>query len=257
MRPLVAVGGLIVPGEQLGGVQKRLEIACAEAGFPDGEEFKWSPGKDQWMRANLIRHDRRRFFEEVLMCLAESGVEAVVVLEDVESTTATGASTPEEDVVVLFLERIANRLRETSNTGIVLTDRPGGGRSNEDAFLEACSETVQRGTRFVDLRDVILGVYSAPSNLSRLLQAADVVTGCTTALVAGEAAYAPEVFATVKQLLPRKHDRVGGTSLKIHPDFRYANLYHWLADDSHFVRYPLAVPLPILGRPYPLGPDTF
>jgi hypothetical protein len=209
------------------------------------------------MGKNLVGEARRLFFLSVLEVVRKANVEAIVVLEDTESSTATGCDTPQEDVVLMFLERIATRLRETQSQGVVLTDRPGGGRSQEDDFLEGCANAVQSGTRFVDLKDVVLGVYSAPSNLSHLLQAADLVTGCTAALVAGESRFAPAVFPDVKPLFPRRLGRIGGLSLKIHPDFRYCNLYHWLAGDMYFVRYPFGQPMPIEGRPYFSGPGSF
>lgn len=257
MRPLVAVGGLIIPGESLSRVQDRLEQLCADVGFPKGEEFKWSPSRNQWMYGNLVREDRRAFYRRVLAELSDAHAEAIVVLEDVESSTATGCASAQEDVVVMFLERIANRLRDTRNQGIVVTDRPGGGRSEEDQFLDDCAGAVERGTRFVALRDAILGVYSAPSTLSRLLQAADLITGCTAALFSGEAKFAPDVFPDIRPLFPRKLGRIGGASLKVHPDYRYCNLYHWLAADELFVRYPMGVPMPLAGRPYFHGPDEF
>jgi hypothetical protein len=51
-------------------------------------------------------------------------------------------------------------------------------------------------------------------------------------------------------MFPRDFGRIGGLGLKIHPDFRYANLYHWLLGDSHFVRYQSGYPLPFKSRPY-------
>jgi hypothetical protein len=43
---------------------------------------------------------------------------------------------------------------------------------------------------------------------------------------------------------------IGGTGVKIHPDFRYANLYYWLLDDSHLRPGWKATPLPLKARPY-------
>jgi len=75
--------------------------------------------------------------------------------------------------------------------------------------------------------------------------------------VAGETRFAPDVFQHIKPMFPRKYDRIGGPSLKIHPDFRYSNLYHWLCGDSHFVRYQTGIPMPLKGRHYFAGPDQY
>ena len=66
MGPLVATGGLIVPAETCGQLEMAVNQACADAGFPDGEKFKWSPGRKTWMRSNLVEDDRRDFFLRVL-----------------------------------------------------------------------------------------------------------------------------------------------------------------------------------------------
>lgn len=44
---------------------------------------------------------------------------------------------------------------------------------------------------------------------------------------------------------------VGGTGVKIHPDFRHGNLY-WLLGDSHL----RGKPLPLKTRPYSSSPDV-
>jgi hypothetical protein len=76
------------------------------------------------------------------------------------------------------------------------------------------------------------------SKLSRLVQLADVVTACSTSYVAGEARYAPTIFKDgIRPLLREDFGCTGGRGLKLHPDFRYRNLYHWLLGDEHYVRY--------------------
>jgi hypothetical protein len=84
----------------------------------------------------------------------------------------------------------------------------------------------------------------------RCLQAADLITASVTAFVAGENKFSPPVFAAILPLFPKDFGRIGGLGLKIHPDFRYANLYHWLLGDSHFVRHQVGSPLPFEKSPY-------
>ena len=91
----------------------------------------------------------------------------------------------------------------------------------------------------------------------RLLQVADLVTSCTTAHVAGRDRYSEPLFDQwVFPLLHRGHaGRVGGYGLKLHPDFRYANLYHWLLGDQQFGRNGAFVTLPDRDRWYPSSAD--
>jgi hypothetical protein len=92
------------------------------------------------------------------------------------------------------------------------------------------------------------------SRRSRLLQLADVVTGCTTALVCGEEAWAPALFSSIKPLLDGSETRKGGVGLKIHPDLLYANLYHWLLGDTHLWKGSTGFGLPRSGLPYGTSP---
>ena len=104
---------------------------------------------------------------------------------------------------------------------------------------------------------IIVNVLFSPSRFSRLLQVASVITSCSIAAVSGENEFSPVVFASVKGLLAREGDRIGGVGLKLHPYFMYANLYHWLLGDSHFWKSGTRFPLPLACYPYSSHPNTF
>ena len=116
---------------------------------------------------------------------------------------------------------------------------------DEERFLAACLQTLLSGTDYVDFDRVALNVLTTPSRWIRTLQLADVVTSCTTAFLSGEDRFSPPVFEAVRPLMAASLGRIGGVGLKLHPDGRYANLYHWLVDDEVFVRYPTGTPLPL------------
>ena len=260
MGPLVAIGGIVVPGDHVRGLEREIDDARGQSGFPPGEEFKWSPDRNQWMYANLVGDPRRDFFMEVLRLAGASGAEALIVVEDSKHARATaGAPSPEADVTRMFLERADNylRLASVNDDGVVIADRPGGGRREEDRFLLECLETLQVGTKYVKPQRIALPVLAARSDLVRLAQLADVVTACTLSRVAGGKQYAPPVFDAIRPLLLRDGPRIGGIGLKIHPDFVYANLYHWLLGDTHHVKLLMGIPFPLVGRPYAGNPDRY
>lgn len=134
----------------------------------------------------------------------------------------------------------------------MIVDQPGGNRSDEARFLHDCLQILQTGTTYVKPTSIAINVLSASSSLVRLIQLADVITSCTTAMVSGETPYSPVIFQHVKKLLFSNQGRIGGYGLKIHPDFRYINLYHWLLQDSEFP--PESRPLPWADRPYYADP---
>jgi hypothetical protein len=44
--------------------------------------------------------------------------------------------------------------------------------------------------------------------------------------------------------------RKGGIGLKIHPDYRYANLYHWLINDTDWYKRNSGISIPFSDLPY-------
>jgi Protein of unknown function (DUF3800) len=250
MGPLVAVGGVHVRDENVRDLELQIDAICAEYGFPVGQEFKWSPGEELWMRTNLVQQRRTDFFAAVLAAAREAGASAMVIIEDKDRRTAGEATTHEEDVVNLFLERVNLHLGGVARQGIVIVDRPSGGRAAEDRFLARCLDTLQTERGYVRHDRIALNVLATHSASVRLLQLADLVTGCTLAYIAGESRWSPPVFEQIKPTLREEMGRIGGVGVKIHPDFRYGNLYHWLLGDDYLVRGMSGFGLPLRGRPY-------
>jgi hypothetical protein len=235
MGPLVSVGGIHVPGEKVRKLELALDELCRETGFPEGEEFKWSPRKNSWEYLNLKFEDRDEFHVRALRLANDVGATAIVVLADTTKGKAhRAAASHEEDVTRMFLERAEAQLGPAH--GLVVADRPGGGRQAETQFLARVLETLRTGTAYTQLTHLALAV-STDSKLSRLLQLADVVTACTTNYIAVEPRFAPPIFEAIRPLLRTDYGCIGGRGVKIHPDFRYGNLYHWLLGDERFVRY--------------------
>ncbi|MEW6046610.1 MAG: DUF3800 domain-containing protein [Bacillota bacterium] len=252
--PIISRPQQLIPEESVRTLDERFGAICGQCGFPGSEEFKWSAPTNSWMRSGLTGEPRQRFFRSILQAAADYGAVVIVMVEDTNFQPASRDSrSPEEDVTRMFLERVDNEARARRSRVVIVTDRPGGGRTDEDKFLESCLATIRLGTEYTKLRRISL-TLSAPSHLSRLIQLADVVTSCTLARVAGEARYAPPVFAGIIPLMRGTEHRRGGLGLKIHPDGRYVNLYHWLLGDTGFYDAGMVHPLPCPYRPYANDP---
>jgi hypothetical protein len=244
MGPLVAVGGVHVSGTAVRDLELGLDALCTEAGFPAGEEFKWSPPKGSWMRKELIAEAREAFFLLAMALARNAGATAIVAMEDTRKVKASAESpTHEDDVTMMFLERAHSQVLP-GRTALVVFDRPGGDHRDDFVFLSSCIDKLRTGTAYTKLDKLALAL-STDSKLSRLLQLADVITACSTSFVAGEPRWSPPVFRDgVLPMLREDYGRKGGCGLKIHPDMRYGNLYHWLLGDTQFVRYQAGIPLP-------------
>jgi hypothetical protein len=249
---LIGIGGVYVPGDAVGPLERAIESLCSDLGFPAGEQFKWSPGKKEtFMKAKLVSDARLRFFESLPTLAKQHQASAFVVIEDKSANPARkDSNTHEEDATALFLERADWTFRQNRRDGLVIVATPSGGPSEDGNFLSRCLELRATGTEFSILGCIPLGVITVPARQIRLIQLADVITSCVVARVAGESNYSPLVFDLLKPMLRRELGRIGGVGLKIHPDFTYANLYHWLLGDTHFWRGNSGRPLPFKTYPF-------
>lgn len=254
---VVAVGGISIDAAAARELENALNDFCHnEVGFPSREPFKWSPAKDHWMRANLVGEDRVRFITDVLTLAGKYGAVALVNVSDTTKQLATkSADKHEMDVLVMALERFNYSIK--SDLGMVIVARPSGGRTDEDAFLADCAEIVSTGTSYAKFENLATNILTMPFNNSRVLQVADLVASITTAMVAGHTEYAGPVFEPVKKILRSDLGRIGGVGLKIHPDFSYVNLYHWLLGDEFYKRGSVGYPLPDRRFPFRDGPDAY
>ena len=157
----------------------------------------------------------------------------------------------------LLLERVQNQT-PTEQLALIIADKPSGGSTRtNDRFVSDCLETLRTGTSVLASLNRICMVLTCSSHLSRCLQFADVFTSCLTAFVAGEDHWSPLIANPMRVLLRTEQGRVGGCGVKLHPDYRYANLYHWLFGDQYFWRFNLGNLLPLAGRPYATSPQRF
>lgn len=265
MGKLVAIGGYYIDAQNINDLESTLNRICIDTGFPDDcskGEFKWSPSRKLWMWESLRNEERTNFYEKILAAAKDLGVEARVVIESCKhGVAAKGSPNHQSSATKLFLERAQRTLTQKNEYGLIIIDRPSGGRVDEDSELTQCIETLQSGTDFVEFDRIALNVLSSPSKFVRTIQLADLITSCTLSYIAGEDKFAPETFKHIKPLLLKEKDVIGGYGVKIHPGFKYGNLYHWLLGDEKIYRYDHSTrsynstPLPEEERSYSTSPN--
>lgn len=92
MGDLFAAGGIKILEEQLVPFHQAIDDLCLRYRFPKGQEFKWSPGKELWMRYNLIGQQRTAFFSEAFTIAVAHHAKGIFVMADSVSASATGAT---------------------------------------------------------------------------------------------------------------------------------------------------------------------
>lgn len=185
----------------------------------------------------------------------EHEARAIVVCWDTGRTTLKGTRAFDKCIDYLF-ERMAVHLEKRDANAILVADRPGRGKNQEEQFLSDFVQRIQSGTVHVSPDRILLNVLTTPSNLVRQLQLADLVTGITTAMVCGLDKYAGPLFPTVQQLLIENHlGGIAGTGLKLFPDELLNLYYHVLGEDTFWrVGKGAGIGLPDAKSPYASGP---
>jgi hypothetical protein len=253
---LVAAGAVIISESVFKTVEDQIDTICKKYGFPDREPFKWSPSRDLWMYKNLVDENRRSFFAEIIDSAAVANAELAFIACDADCQPATKSDSPERDAVTLLIERIDACFHHGDSRGIIIADRKTREARHEEKFISDCLQVLREGTEFV-LPKTIFMTLTCPSRQSRLLQLADLITSCTLAFVSGETVHSPTTFQRIRPLFPKRGGRTGGVGVKLHPDFKYANMYHWLFEDTHYWRVSVGVPLPLTDRPYATSADKW
>lgn len=234
LAPLVAVGGIVVKASQLRSFISEIDKACSDAGFPSGEKFKWSPGKELWMSSGLKGSDRADFFKAIIAVSKKHEVEALVVCEEEGNSTATGAATAELDVIKLILEKVEAYCQKQRVDAMVIFDRPGGGMKEVENFLGDCMESIIAGTNYVKNERLLVPPLASPSAFCRPLQVADLVVSSTTAAVSGEDKYSAGMVKELKELYYQPRGYIAGWGVKLWPKWRLTNLYHWVLGEKRW-----------------------
>jgi hypothetical protein len=104
MRPLIGIGGVQITAEQIGDIENEINELCIKYCFPDGEEFKWSPSRDSYMRNNIKGERRVDFYNKLFEISTKYEATAIVVASDNNCAFADDSSTThDEDVTTMFL----------------------------------------------------------------------------------------------------------------------------------------------------------
>lgn len=251
MQSMVAVGGLMIDHTQARKLETEIDQICKLYGFPDREPFKWSSKNGSWLRENLRDENRSNFYRDVLVMAKEHSGIGMVCAVDPSMKAANPGRNAQEDSLLLALERFDWILTPQKESGMVIVARPSGGRPDEDKFLDGCVALVSQGTCYTKFTGLLATqILTTPYQNSRLLQIADLIVSITNAMIAGNTKYAGVTFPFVKDILHRDGDRINGVGVKIHPDFSYMNLYHWILGDKYIRRGKSGWSLPFENYPY-------
>jgi hypothetical protein len=230
---IISFGGVFVDSEALKSLTKEIDEVARRFELPFWTELKWSPRRADWIHSNLHGAARRDCYCEVLKLARDHGVRALVA-SWCKGRSSLSAAESFDRILDYTFERIGLHLMQLGTDGLIVSDRPGGGRKDEDDFLKRFFLRTKFGTGFVPPEPVLLNILTTDSKLVRLLQLADIVVGAVTAIIGGQDRYAIEPFEYIRPMLvTNAAGQIGGCGLKIAPD-RLENLYYWLLGESEY-----------------------
>jgi hypothetical protein len=231
---LVGFGGIFVSDTELRGLNDDVESIARRYGVPPGVEFKWSPDRSSWIYANLVDPQRAACYTEILDAARARRARALVAVVDLGRVALTEPAALRQSIAFVW-ERIEMNLSRPQRTGLIVADRPGGGKKEEDALLDDFLAMSAVGTGYVLPKNVVLNLLTTSSHLLRHLQIADLVTGATVAAVAGSR-WAAGLFPSVRPLLIQNAlGYIGGTGLKLWP-WASLNLYYHVLGETAYTR---------------------
>ncbi|MDO9518916.1 MAG: hypothetical protein Q7L19_01720 [Pseudohongiella sp.] len=245
MGKIVAYGGILVPSDRTLELSHVIDQIAEKAGIPDREEIKWSPRKNSWIYNNLGGEDRFNCYSSILKATEQAGATVIATVCDPEMRHLR-LEWGFERCVTYTLERVSAYTENLESQTVVISDRPSGGKREEDQFLLDYLDHIESDYNFMIKGNFALNMLTAPSHLVRLLQVADLVTAITTAMVSGQTKYAKDYFGLVMPMFAKNAlGSVGGTGLKVYPD-NLINLYHWVLGEQHFSKASrmAGIPLP-------------
>lgn len=235
MGMLVSFGGILLDETMLRPLQEQITSIRRDFDVPPGEELKWSPRKDSWIFQKLHGPDRTECYRRAIRAAREAGGCAFAVVFD-RGRRKVHQSVALRNCIDWCFERVTMCLQDRGAVGLMICDRPGGGKKEEDQLLGEVLETIEQGTDFVRPSSVPLNILTTASHLVAELQLADLIIGVTTAMVAGDTKYATPVFEEIKPMFHRNaYGTAGGAGLKLFPN-ALLNLHYWVGGEDTFWR---------------------
>lgn len=211
--PLRAIGGVLVAEAEVAGFDTDLRRIRREAGLAASERIGWTTN-------NVVRTDRDRRLHvhtTVLAAAMRRDIVSIVVVAD-------EASADRDELVRIFLARVASFLQERDEIAVVVADPADDGLSQTARELAEVPASAQDGSYPAETR-IVLPVLSAPSRQVPHLQLAGLVVGATAAVIAGQPESAPLAPLLTRLMARRTQNTAGGAGLVLLPE-RY-NLLHW------------------------------
>jgi hypothetical protein len=213
---LVGVGAVLFPESSLAAYSDAIRSLRQELGIPPDVELKWSPPDGSWLKTpegNAVRTPLRK---RMLTIAGDLGARTLAVVWD---RGRLGWPVPEtrREVLKYLYDKVSMCLMTLDDHAVVIADEPGGGPSDQKAWLAETLPLTDEGTYYTKPDRIVLPITTAPSHHVPHLQLADLVAGATTAAVAGNR-YALELKPELMAVAHRNfHGRVGGAGLTLWP----------------------------------------
>jgi|GEM_PF-1895349 hypothetical protein len=240
---LISLGGFAFKAENVKPFAEAFWAIYDAHKVPRDAELKWSPdGKTSWWVQPENRHLLTPVREAVLRAARDHEAVAFVVSWDTDES-GFQRQTPERLVLRFIFERVAMMLQNKPDIGVLIFDEPGGGRKDQDAWLESSLVLTDSGTEYVTTDGIVMPILTAASHHHPHLQAADLLVGSVTAAFVGSS-YGQDLMPLVKPMLHTNwRGEIGGSGVKLYPD-SVNNLLHWALGETSYSRGGGGVSLP-------------
>jgi len=213
----VGVGGVILPDDSINTLCTLFKRRKKSHGIPAEVEIKWSPPKSSWLRRNLIDEDRISAYSDILDLLRAFNAKVIVAVVQRDELKQSVIETKWK-CLKFVTERFQFFLQEHEDrNGIIIADFPGSGKEEKE-LLQKYYQLLEKGTHYVNPKNIAMNLLTTESHLNPALQLADLVVGITTGMCTPRRGYALPYWDIVKHTLHcNQNGDVMGCGLKIFP----------------------------------------
>ena len=253
--PLLALGAVIVPEDQVAGYADDLSRIKADIGMPPTEEVKWKPPKNSFLATaggDVVSTLRLRMLEAAA---ARQIKTAVVTLDHGKAYASRSKSDAGREILKWLYERITMHLADNNDIGIVIADKPGGGHKEDSRWLAETLRLTNDGTEHVAPDRIVMPIVTVASNHVPHLQLADLVVAATTAALAGHAAGLALGPALLRLAHKNAWDLAGGAGIVVWPTTNLANLLHWAFGEGAYAKVAKNAGVTLPWRDWPYATD--
>lgn len=214
------LGGFVMPGANLLDLEHDFVRALKNVNVPVEDkkvdtEVKWSPGRSNWFRRNLVGDERRKLYTKLLEISIRHGGVFLSSLFYNKGITIWRHGEYRDQAYIYLLERIEQYAATSGEPMIVICDMENDFKKSRER-ISKCLNLIQNGSEYLDFNYIYRHPWAVDSKHHAGSQIADLIAGITVNIAGNQMDYAGQYkeilrgkFMNLKEVSARTPQRYG------------------------------------------------